>query len=313
MKRLVTGIMACGGLLTCVIALHAQPAAQNPKQPQAQNQPQNAPQMTQEATKDIKAMFGFVPGFLKAVPDEATSAVFDEMRTLGMGTETALPVKTKHLICLGVSAQIPCQHCVYADTQFAKALGASERELKEAVAMAAITRHWSTVLNGNLVDEPAFTKEVNNMFTYIAKNKPAPTNAQITDATSAFKDMEATLGAVPTMFKVFPTVAVAPAWREFKAVQLNPNTALDGKTKELIGLGVSSQIPCHYCVRFHTAAAKFYGATQQELQEAVAMAALTRHMSTIIQGSLQDEAKFRRDIDQIVKATRPKQPRQAVR
>ena len=65
---------------------------------------------------------------------------------------------------------------------------------------------------------------------------------------------------------------IAGAWAEFKSVQLNPNTKLDGKTKELIGLAVSAQVPCQYCIYFHTAAAKANGATDQEVGEAVAMA-----------------------------------------
>jgi AhpD family alkylhydroperoxidase len=382
MKRLVVGTVACGALLTCVIALHAQPPSQT------QNQKQTSPtgQTAQDANREIKAMFGFVPTMFSALPEDALAPAWDEMRALELGTDTALPPKTKELISLGVSAQIPCRYCVYACTQFAGAQGATDREIKEAVAMAALTRHWSTVLNGNQIDEATFNRDTNNIFTYLSKNKPAgttgtspttgaptngaptngaptngaptngaptngaptngapknsapttgapknnaptngaPTNGAgsmtgsanapttpITDANSAYQDIQATLGSVPMFLKVFPQTAIAPAWREMKAIELSPNTALDGKTKELIGLAVAAQIPCQYCVRYHTAAAKYYGATQQELQEAVAMSALARHWSTILYGSQQDEAKFKRDIDQAVR-TMKKQPRQAKR
>ncbi len=270
-----------------------------------------------ETFKEIKSTFGFVPSFIKAVPDEVVAPAWDEMKALEMGTETALPPKAKELIALGVSAQIPCRYCIYADTEFAKLAGASERELKEAITMAAITRHWSTVLNGMQVDEAAFDRDMQRAFAYVAKNKGTPPkNIPVTDAASAFKDIEATFGTVPGFFATFPAIAIAPAWREMKGIQLNPQTAIDGKTKELIGVAVAAQIPCHYCVKFHTQAAKLYGASQQEIQEAVAMAALTRHWSTIIQGSQQDEAKFKREIDQAVKKMRKegeKQPKAAVR
>ena len=88
-------------------------------------------------------------------------------------------------------------------------------------------------------------------------------------------------GSVPDMFKTLPDVAVAGAWAEIKGVQLNPKTALDGKTKELMGLAVASQIPCQYCIYFHTEAAKLNGATDEEIKEAIAMAAIVRHWSTI--------------------------------
>ncbi|TJW42346.1 MAG: carboxymuconolactone decarboxylase family protein, partial [Mesorhizobium sp.] len=62
----------------------------------------------------------------------------------------------------------------------------------------------------------------------------SPAKAEDASATAAYKDIEATLGSVPDMFKTLPDVAVAGAWAEIKGVQLNPNTALDGKTKELM-------------------------------------------------------------------------------
>jgi alkylhydroperoxidase/carboxymuconolactone decarboxylase family protein YurZ len=79
-----------------------------------------------------------------------------------------------------------------------------------------------------------------------------PAKAGDASATAAYKDIQATLGSVPDMFRTLPDVAVAGAWAEIKGVQLNPSTALDGKAKELMGLAVAAQIPCQYCVYFHT-------------------------------------------------------------
>jgi AhpD family alkylhydroperoxidase len=83
-------------------------------------------------------------------------------------------------------------------------------------------------------------------------------------AQATYRDIEQTLGSVPTFFKMFPEVGIAGAWSEFKSVQLNPKTKLDGKTKELLGLAVAAQIPCQYCIYFHTAAAKLNGASEEE-------------------------------------------------
>ncbi len=106
------------------------------------------------------------------------------------------------------------------------------------------------------------------------------TSARAEDATVTYRDIEATLGSVPTFFKLFPEEGIGGAWAEFKTVQLNPKSALSGKEKELIGLAVAAQVPCSYCIYFHTAAAKANGATDAEVREAVAMAAITRHWST---------------------------------
>ena len=117
---------------------------------------------------------------------------------------------------------------------------------------------------------------------------------------AAYKDIEATLGQVPDMFKTLPDVAVAGAWAEIKGVQLNPNTALDGKTKELLGLAVAAQIPCQYCIYFHTRAAKAYGASDEEIKEAVAMASIVRHWSTMLNGSEVDLATFKKQTDEML-------------
>src|SRR5476651_86004 len=86
-----------------------------------------------------------------------------------------------------------------------------------------------------------------------------------------------------------------------KAFQLNPKTQLSGKTKELIGLAVAAQIPCTYCIYFHTAAAKANGATDEEIREAVAMAAITRHWSTVLNGMQVDLPTFKRETDAVLK------------
>lgn len=126
--------------------------------------------------------------------------------------------------------------------------------------------------------------------TAVAADEPADTYA----------DIEATLGVVPSMFAVFPASGVPGAWAEFKSVQLNPDTELDGKTKELMGLAVAAQIPCEYCVYFHTAAAKANGATDGEIAEAVAMAGIVRHWSTVLNGMAVDPATFRSEVDGIL-------------
>lgn len=74
-----------------------------------------------------------------------------------------LGAKTRELIALGVAAQIPCAYCIYVHDKRARAAGASEEEVREAVAAAAHVRHWSTVLNGMAYDLDAFKAEVDAM------------------------------------------------------------------------------------------------------------------------------------------------------
>jgi AhpD family alkylhydroperoxidase len=126
--------------------------------------------------------------------------------------------------------------------------------------------------------------------------------AQDASAQAAYRDIQQTLGSVPGFFKAFPEAGIAGAWAEFKSVQLNPKTKLDAKTKELIGLAVAAQIPCQYCIYFHTAVAKANGATDQEIGEAVAMAAIARHWSTVLNGMQIDLATFKGETDAVLRA-----------
>jgi AhpD family alkylhydroperoxidase len=127
-----------------------------------------------------------------------------------------------------------------------------------------------------------------------------PASAQETQSQATYRDIEQTLGSVPSFFRQLPATAIAGAWSEMKAFQLNPDTQLDGKTKELIGLAVAAQIPCQYCIYFHTAAAKANGATDEEIREAVAMAAVARHWSTVLNGMQVDINGFKRDTDTVL-------------
>jgi AhpD family alkylhydroperoxidase len=126
-------------------------------------------------------------------------------------------------------------------------------------------------------------------------------SGQDATAQAAYRDIEQTLGMVPSFFKLFPESGIAGAWAEFKAVQLNPKTRLDGKTKELIGLAVAAQVPCQYCVYFHTTAAKANGASDEEVRETVAMAAIVRHWSTYLNGMQVDLAAFKGETDTVLR------------
>ena len=102
------------------------------------------------------------------------------------------------------------------------------------------------------------------------------------------------------MFKVYPKHALAGAWENFK--QLNgPDSKIPPKYRELLQLAVASQIPCAYCVYFHSESAKAFGATDMEIQEAVAQGAATRQWSMILQGNQVDLNAFKTEFDGMMK------------
>lgn len=60
--------------------------------------------------------------------------------------------------------------------------------------------------------------------------------AQDMSAQATYADIEKTLGTVPGFFKMFPEAGVVGAWAEFKSVQLNPKTKLDGGRKDQVSV-----------------------------------------------------------------------------
>jgi AhpD family alkylhydroperoxidase len=103
-------------------------------------------------------------------------------------------------------------------------------------------------------------------------------------------------GAPNFMAQTFPESGVVAAWQEFQAV-MSEDGALDGVTKELIALGVSARIPCDYCVYYHREAAMAKGASEQDIKEALASAALVRQWSTMLQGAEYDMTTWRKEVD----------------
>src|SRR5579863_1489896 len=170
------------------------------------------------ARADIAKTIGFVPQFFLKFPEEALPGAWEEMKTLQLNPKTALPGREKELVGLAVASQVPCKYCIYAHTEFAKLNGASEAEIGEAVAMAGLTRHWSTFLNGIQTDEAKFRAEiakvVENVKKAIAAKAPPPPPVNVVDGQSALKEAAQMLGGyVPEFIRAFPDEARAGAWR----------------------------------------------------------------------------------------------------
>jgi AhpD family alkylhydroperoxidase len=123
-------------------------------------------------------------------------------------------------------------------------------------------------------------------------------------AAATTSEIQRALGFVPTFIARIPRALLPGWWDQTKALEMNPKSALNGKTKELLGLAVAAQIPCDPCVLFHTEMARLNGASEQEIQEAIGMAALTRFGSTLLHGLQIDRDAYRQDVSRLVKNAR---------
>ena len=113
-----------------------------------------------------------------------------------------------------------------------------------------------------------------------------------------YKDIEATLGLVPSMFKVIPDASLDLEWQLFKQVQL-AGGAIPNKYRELIGVAMSGVTKCRYCAYFHTQVAKLNGATDAEIEDAIHYAKSSAGWSTYINGMQLDYDQFCKEVDQV--------------
>ena len=81
----------------------------------------------------------------------------------------------------------------------------------------------------------------------------------VTELTAHLRNLR---GGAPEVMKAFSAIANAALAAK----------ALDGKTKELIALGISVAIRCDDCIAFHAKAALKQGANREEVLEALGMA-----------------------------------------
>lgn len=272
------------------------------------------PSVEYKATMDdIKSGLGMVPTMFKEYPQEALPGAWEEMKSVQMNPNSAIPGKYKELIGLAVSAQIPCKYCVYFHKKFAMLNGATEREINEAIAVAAGTRKWSTHMYGSQMNMENFKKEVNqivaNAKTAAQKNTPAPMAmpaADLTTADMALKDAQSIFGFAPEFLRAYHKPAVVGAWKELRDFHMNAATALPMKMKDLISMAVAAQIPCEYCTYFDSEFAKLDGASPDEVKESIVMAGIVRNWSTFLNGLALDEGQFRREVDQLVAIAKKK-------
>lgn len=254
-----------------------------------------------QARAEIQTALGFVPAFIKALPDAVLPGTWAELAGFQMNTKTALSGRQKELIGLAVAAQVPCRYCIYAHTEFAKLDGATSEDIGVAVAMGALTRHWSTVFNGLALDEAAFRADVDK---WVAHAQSPAKTAMPAQSDPLLAEIQSAFGSVPGFVTRVPKEALPGAWRALASVELSDKTSVDGKTKSLIGLAVAAQIPCKYCVIADTAFAKLAGASDREIAEAIEMSAFVRHMSTLLNGLQVDEGGFKKDVDRIARGAR---------
>ena len=112
------------------------------------------------------------------------------------------------------------------------------------------------------------------------------------------REMKEMFGTVISFVDQIPDEFIDAEWDLIKRVQFG-ETLIPNKYKELIGLAVAAVTRCRYCTLFHTEAAKLFGATDAEVEEAVHYTKLVSGWSTYINGLQVDYEDFAAEVAQV--------------
>ncbi|HEX2960468.1 MAG: carboxymuconolactone decarboxylase family protein [Bacteroidota bacterium] len=122
-----------------------------------------------------------------------------------------------------------------------------------------------------------------------------------------YKEVEEIFGAVPSFIKTLPDQTIGSEWDLFKKLQIDDGP-IPQKYRELIGLGIAAVTKCRYCAYYHTAAAKLFGATDEEIQFAVHYAKSSAGWSAYLNGLQMPFEEFKQEIDKAVEFARSQTP-----
>lgn len=121
------------------------------------------------------------------------------------------------------------------------------------------------------------------------------------------QDIKETLGIVPSFFDQIPDSLLDCEWELFKRFELgeqitappSQGTFIPAKYRQLMGVALHSETKCQYCILFHTELAKIFGATDDEVQEAVHYAKHSLGWSAYLNGIQADFDQFSEELAKI--------------
>ena len=105
--------------------------------------------------RDVKTANPFIEMHPKAVQPAADAYYKAVEEKVFNG---AIPLKYAQLVALSASVAMKCEYCIPAHTSFAIAAGATQEEIKTAVAIAADVALNSSMLYGTQFDMEEFLK-----------------------------------------------------------------------------------------------------------------------------------------------------------
>ena len=122
-----------------------------------------------------------------------------------------------------------------------------------------------------------------------------------------YKEMEHTLGLVPSFFKMIPDSTLELEWELFKKIELD-ETPIPNKYRELIGVAIAGVTKCRYCAFYHTEVARLFGASEEEIEDAMHYAKTVAGWSTYVNGLQIDFEQFKDEVLRVCEHVHSTQP-----
>ena len=127
----------------------------------------------QEIYREMEEQFGFVPLFLKALPDDTLERDWEHIKMTQFGESGAVPAKYKQLAGLAAAAAVKGDYAVLWHTEMAKAKGATDAEIREVLRYVYDTVGWSVLLSGVGLDYDEFNRELHRMEEHMSSRERA--------------------------------------------------------------------------------------------------------------------------------------------
>ena len=113
-----------------------------------------------------------------------------------------------------------------------------------------------------------------------------------------YQEIESLFGLVPTFMQKVPDDTLESEWDLMRKMVVEEKN-IPHKYKELIGIAISAATKCQYCLFFHTQLAILFGASSEEIEEAVHYAKNSSSWSTYLHGLDIDLNDFKQEVKQM--------------
>lgn len=119
-----------------------------------------------EIYMDIKETLGLIPAIFKCLPDATLEEEWHLFKTVRLDAG-AVPNKYRELIGLSIAAATNCRISAVMHAELARANGATEDEIEDALHFAKSCMGWNTYMNGTEINPEQFKGEMRQVSVYL--------------------------------------------------------------------------------------------------------------------------------------------------